>query len=237
MTTVQEATIAAYLTDEAVEKYSSVYRLFPAEKVIVRKYWRPGDRVLDLACGAGRTTLRLHEMGFSVRGIDVSEPMIRFARRRFPYLDLIVGSYLDIPEPDESFDHVLISFNGLDYAHPESNRLAAIRECHRVLRRGGTLVFSSHNLKSIHVSPWYLEPSLLLWRVRHTLDAFWERAYLREGVQTTYYAAPRYVIHQVENEGFRLLDMIGVRGIRNHVLNRYLSPSLHYVFQKTREDL
>ena len=144
-----------FTTTDAVDDYS-VYRLDPEEKYLFAKYYRPSDRILDLACGLGRTTLRLHEMGFSVRGIDTSEVFINTARKRFPYLDLRVGSYDCIEEPDSTYSHVLISFNGLDYAFPESQRITALRECARVLKSGGTLIYSSHNIKSLHLfSPCY----------------------------------------------------------------------------------
>ena len=138
--------LQAFKTSTAIDEYSA-YLLFPEEKQLVAKHYKPGDRILDLACGMGRTTLRLHELGFVVRGVDASEIFIKTAQRRFPYLDLRVGSYDRIDEPDDAFSHVLISCNGIDYAFPESQRLTALRECARVLKPGGTLIYSSHNLK------------------------------------------------------------------------------------------
>jgi ubiquinone/menaquinone biosynthesis C-methylase UbiE len=51
--------LKSFTTPEAVEDYSS-YQLDPQEKYLFAKYYRPGDRILDLACGLGRTTLRLY---------------------------------------------------------------------------------------------------------------------------------------------------------------------------------
>ena len=119
-----------FTTPEAIDEYS-FYRLFPQEKYLVEKYYKRGDGILDLSCGLGRTTLILHEMGMSVRGIDASQVFIDTAKRRFPYLDLRVGNYACIEEPDSSYSHILISLNGLDYAFPESQRETALRECAR----------------------------------------------------------------------------------------------------------
>ena len=93
--------LQAFKTSSAIDEYSA-YLLFPEEKQLVAKYYKPGDTILDLACGMGRTTLRLHEMGFSVRGVDASEVFIKTAQSRFPYLDLRVGSYDRIEEPNDS---------------------------------------------------------------------------------------------------------------------------------------
>lgn len=123
--------LKAYQTAPAVGEYSSYYFL-DEEAYLFTKYYRKGESVLDLACGTGRTTLLLHEMGMRVRGVDRSDLFIQTARRRLPYLDLCVGSYDQIEESDNSFSHVLISFNGLDLAFPETQRLSSLRECVRL---------------------------------------------------------------------------------------------------------
>jgi len=222
--------LQAYRSASAVSQYSSYY-LFEEEEYLFAKYYRQGESVLDLACGLGRTTLLLYEMGVRVRGIDRSEVFIQTARRRFPYLDLRVGSYDQIEEPDASFSHLLISFNGIDYAFPETQRVAALRECVRVLKPGGTLIFSSHNLKSLHwFSPVYsLRPII---KLRNTLKTFRERAYVLDTGMYTFYASRHFVIRQAEHCGLKLLETVSFRKIRNVRLGLYMSPYIHYAFVK-----
>jgi len=43
---------------------------------------RAGERVLDIGCGNGTTTLRLAALGCDATGIDVSRPMLEVARKR-----------------------------------------------------------------------------------------------------------------------------------------------------------
>ena len=222
--------LQAFKTPEAVDEFS-VYLLFPEEKLLFAKYYKPGDRILDLACGMGRTTLPLYEMGFSVRGIDASEVFINTAKRRLPYLDLRVGSYDRIEEPDSAFSHVLISCNGIDYAFPESQRVAALGECARVLKPGGTLIYSSHNLKSLHFfSPRYR--GRLLWKFRNSLKAFKQRAYVLEVGLHTLYTSPEFVIRQTESFDLKFLEMMWFRMIGNDRFDKYFSPYSHYVFTK-----
>jgi len=219
--------------DGALERLSN-YSLVPVERELFSKYYQPSQRVLDLACGAGRTTLRLHEMGAVVKGIDLSEWLIATARRRFPYLDLQVGDYCDLNEPKDSFDHILISFNGLDYTYPESNRGRAIQNCFQIVRRGGTFIFSSHNLKALYFSPYYLHWSDLKFKLRNTLAARGEKTYLynKSNRILVFHASPSYVIRQTEAAGFEFVEMVGFRRSRNRFFNTYCSVWNHYVFRR-----
>jgi len=222
--------LQVFKTPSAVDEYS-VYRLDPEEKYLFAKYYKPGDRILDLACGLGRTTLLLYEMGLSVRGLDASEVFINTAKRRLPYLDLRVGSYDRIEEADSAFSHVLISFNGIDYAFPESQRVAALRECARVLKPGGTLIYSSHNIKSLHFfSPRYRYR--VLWKVRNSLRAFKQRTYVLEAGLHTLYTSREFVIKQTEMVGLKFLEMVWFRMFGNGRIDSYFSPYIHYVFIK-----
>ena len=225
--------VAYYKTAAAVATFSS-YGLSEEEVYLFSKYYHAGDSVLDLACGMGRTTLLLHEMGIAVRGVDYSTLFIEIAKRRFPYLDLRIGSYEKIEENDSSFDHVLISICGIDCAFPEEQRMTAIRECARVLKPGGTLICSSHNIKSLHfLSPYYNNRARIFWKLRNTINAFKEKCYIKEGSEYLFYAAPDYTLRQIRSSGLELLEIRGF-GNRSERINRYFSPYLHFVFTKPR---
>jgi len=47
----------------------------------MRSYLKPGDRVLDLCCGAGSITVFLEEQGTQVTGIDLAPYLITLARQ------------------------------------------------------------------------------------------------------------------------------------------------------------
>jgi SAM-dependent methyltransferase len=224
------ANIASYRTAAAVAE-CSYYSLHPEEEYLFPKYYKANERILDLACGMARTTLLLHEMGIQVRGVDLSDVFINLARQRFPYLDLRIGSFDHIEEPDSSFDHVLISHNGIDCAYPESQRITTLCECARVLKPGGTLIYSSHNLKSLHwFSPYYR--NRLRWKLRNTVNAFKEKAYIQEDGEFLFYSSPDYVIRQSAQVGLSLIEMRGFARFSNERLDRYFSPYVTFVFAK-----
>jgi ubiquinone/menaquinone biosynthesis C-methylase UbiE len=223
---------AAYISEEAIEKYST-YQLYPIEKYLFSKYYKKGNSVLDLACGGGRTTVRLYELGMNVRGSDISEPLIMMAKKRFPYISFEIGSYCEINSADGEADHVLISHNGIDYAYPEADRIRALKESVRVLKKGGTLILSSHNIKSLHFSPYYfLHWKRILWKLANTFNAFKCHAYVWDLSMYTFFGSVDYVKNQVEEMGMVCVEVVGFGLSRNPLFNIFISPYVHYVFEK-----
>jgi ubiquinone/menaquinone biosynthesis C-methylase UbiE len=228
----------AYCTEEAVKVYTQ-YVLKPEEVYLFPKYFSKGTSVLDLACGAGRTTVYLHEEGYKVKGVDLSDILIKEAQKRYPNISFEKGSYTDIREAKESYDNILISFNSLDYAYPETERKKALRECVRVMKAGGYLILSSHNIKSLHGSIFYWKHRKRF-LLKNIFTAFCPKKYIYESFSHsglwTFYAAPEYVIQQIESFGFEFKEMVSFRQpfklIKNKLLNKYLSPYIHYVFRK-----
>lgn len=105
---------------------------------------RPGQRVLELACGAGRVGLQAAtrvEPGGTVLCSDFSAAMVEAVAERVARLGLenVETRLLDAQQldlPDDGFDLVLCRFGYMLMADPQ----AALRESARVLRPGGKLV-------------------------------------------------------------------------------------------------
>lgn len=100
---------------------------------------RPGERWLDVGCGAGAVSMRAARVGADVTGVDLSDVMIETARRRAAEegLDISydVGDAENLPYGAGSFD-VVSSSVGLIFA---PDHAAVARELARVVRSGGRL--------------------------------------------------------------------------------------------------
>jgi SAM-dependent methyltransferase len=103
---------------------------------------RPGDRVLDVGCGFGETTLRLAELvgpQGSALGVDVSEPFIEQARAEVEggpgNVEYMVGD-VQVASFDREFDYAF-SRMGLMFA---ANPVAMLRNIREHLSPGGRLV-------------------------------------------------------------------------------------------------
>jgi ubiquinone/menaquinone biosynthesis C-methylase UbiE len=115
---------------------------------------RGGTCALDLGCGAARNAVPLAEMGWTVTGIDLSQPMLDAAAARARTAGVAARVHLHrapmgaVPLPDASVD--LIVAHGIwNLARSGNEFRAAVREAARVARPGAALfvfTFSRHTL-------------------------------------------------------------------------------------------
>src|SRR5688572_25313586 len=99
---------------------------------------RPGQRVLDVACGTGvltRAAAGLAGPTGAVTGLDLSPRMLAVAESLSPNLTWRQGSADALPFPDETYDAVVSQFGLMFFPDPPS----ALREMMRVLVPGGRL--------------------------------------------------------------------------------------------------
>ncbi|MFT7646033.1 MAG: SAM-dependent methyltransferase [Candidatus Poriferisodalaceae bacterium] len=106
----------------------------------------PAGRSLDVGTGTGRFAQLALVRGWEVAGIDGSAHMPNVAKTKLPNADLRQGDMTNLPWADDTFDLVT---SGLAICHLEDPE-PAITEAARVLRSGGTFVFTNpHPTSSI----------------------------------------------------------------------------------------
>lgn len=131
---------------ELYERYAVRYMMGPwAPEFVEAAALRRGERVLDLACGTGLVArLAAPQVGSTgqVTGLDFNAGMLAVARSRSPAsgaaITWVEGSAVAMDLSDASFD-VILCQQGLQFF---PDRLAALREMHRVLVPGGRVLLS-----------------------------------------------------------------------------------------------
>jgi len=99
---------------------------------------RSGEQILDMAGGTGDVAFRLHRAGASVTVADINPAMLevgmgRAAKRGLTGLVWTEANAETLTFPDRFFDAYTIAFG----IRNVTDIPAALREAHRVLRRGG----------------------------------------------------------------------------------------------------
>ncbi len=108
---------------------------------------RPGQRVLDLGCNAGRFVFAAEVMGAVATGVDCAAVPLRHARalakQRGSTASFIRADYLRLPLEPASFDVVLLINNIVECSYADAARLS--EQVHRVLTPRGRLCVSMHD--------------------------------------------------------------------------------------------
>jgi ubiquinone/menaquinone biosynthesis C-methylase UbiE len=115
--------------------------LLAVEEPVVREAvaaWPAPSRVLDAACGTGRHTALLVELGHTVSGIDISLEMLAVAREKVPGARFLEGTMLPMPFDDGEFDAAL---SALALSHFK-DVAGPVAELARVVRSGGNVIIS-----------------------------------------------------------------------------------------------
>ena len=105
---------------------------------------KPGDRILDICTGTGDVAIRFaqNNQAAEIVGIDLSEEMLRIARRKAMSngfsrrIRLLRGDAFNLPFDDDYFDVVTIAFGLRNIGHHQRG----ISEMVRVLKKGGQLL-------------------------------------------------------------------------------------------------
>lgn len=93
--------------------------------------------LLDLGCGGGQDTRYLRAMGHRVVGLDRTMPLLQFAKKRAPYVPLVLADIRVLPVRAGSLDGIWAAASLMHL--PKGVAMDVLDKLHRCLRPGGVL--------------------------------------------------------------------------------------------------
>lgn len=100
-----------------------------------------GGRVVDAGCGEGYGAAILARRARRVLALDLDDPTLLHARKRYPTLGFVRGDLLRMPLDRSSVD-AIVALQVLEHL---SNTESFLRNCARALRPRGVLILSTPN--------------------------------------------------------------------------------------------
>lgn len=94
--------------------------------------------VLDLGCGPGHWTARLHSLGVDVTGVDLVPEFVAHARAAHPGPEFELGSMTELELPEHSVAGILAWYSTIHLPPPQLDQVLA--EFHRLLAPSGVVV-------------------------------------------------------------------------------------------------
>jgi len=191
--------------------------LWESEKIMIKKYFNPESRILDIGCGAGRTTIGLYKLDYHrVEGLDLSEFMIEQARRVSKEMNnditFRVGDAACMDYDDETFEAALFSFNGIMQIPERKNRIKVLKEIERILKTKGYFLFTTHDREGSKEYESFWQEEKKKWTSHledERLHEFGDRVIkMEERDIFLHFPTREEVILSLEETGFRLIEGI-----------------------------
>jgi SAM-dependent methyltransferase len=164
----------------------------------------PRGRALDAACGTGRHSRRLAELGHEVVGVDATPEMLLRARAATPGVYFVRGDLGHLPMASATVDLAVCAL-ALDHA-PDLRK--PVMELARVVRPGGRVVISDVHpvLSALGVAALFQAEDGSRAYVRNYRHVFGEYldAFAGAGLEVRRCLEPRYGLEEVGMQGIAM---------------------------------
>ena len=135
---------------------------------------RTGRRVLDIACGTGKSFLPLAERGYEITACDISPRMVNIARAKAPEVAIAVADMRALPELG-TFDLITCLDDAVNYLLTRDELEGFFAGIARNLAPDGVAVFDVNSLKLYRqdfAEDWLIDDptAFIAWTARDACD-------------------------------------------------------------------
>ncbi len=108
---VNQKIVKVHFSNSDIIKSYTTIGLWPSEENVIDRFFEFGSSILDIGCGAGRTSIALAQKRYNVTGIDfiteMIEAAINQAKSHNAKINFKVMDAISLDFPMESFQNVL----------------------------------------------------------------------------------------------------------------------------------
>ncbi|MFW6007203.1 MAG: class I SAM-dependent methyltransferase [Halanaerobiales bacterium] len=104
---------------------------------------KKGAEILDVACGHGKFAQLLYESGYKVKGIDISETLIKYLNNKYESI-VFIRSNMENINFSKEFDLILVLGNSLSLVSLGKAKIS-LENFHRSLKPGGKIFLELDN--------------------------------------------------------------------------------------------
>jgi ubiquinone/menaquinone biosynthesis C-methylase UbiE len=225
--------INTYSSPEVIRHYAEYSKKLQLPEKAIFEVLDPGlsrMKMIDIGVGGGRTTAFFAPRVKEYLGVDFAEGMINICNKKFktvfPSAKFEVGDVRNLSNYTTGyFDLVLFSFNGLDNINHQERALA-LKEIKRICAAQGYFCFSSHNIQNL---PGFFKIRYRWHPVKFLRSLIRRKRLINQNIEAikkmdtadyvniyddvydfglhTYYVRPSYQIAQLNNLGFRQVQL------------------------------
>ncbi|MCB4790973.1 MAG: bifunctional GNAT family N-acetyltransferase/class I SAM-dependent methyltransferase [Elusimicrobia bacterium] len=198
------------------------------EEKFIDKYIKSPANILVEGCGAGRESIHLAKKGFSVTGTDFQPKMVESskinAQKSGLKIDFKTMNACSLGFTDDKFDAIVIFGSTIAHIPGRQNRIKALTEAKRVLKKGGSILIS---VPSKHCNYKYTIYFIVMDNLRRVLNMFFIRT-METGDRLA-----KKVSGNVISKGKSFLHMYSV----NEMIDDIHSAGLEFVEAKSRKEI
>lgn len=107
-----------------------------------------GNNLLEIGSGTGEISNRLHNLGYAIKGIDISLEMIKISNTKYENIEFLNESMLNLKDKSK-YDAVISVFDTINYLQSLDELNIAFTNIYNSIKNNGVFIFDVLNRKMI----------------------------------------------------------------------------------------
>lgn len=201
-----------------------------------------GNNLLEIGSGTGEISNRLHNLGYAIKGIDISLEMIKISNTKYENIEFLNESMLNLKDKSK-YDAVISVFDTINYLKSLDELNIAFTNIYNSIKNNGVFIFDVLNRKMIDS----MFSEGIFADERENMSIIWKHSYNEDlkldEVETIFYVKERDDLFRRISEKYmkmifsnnQILEMakkVGFHFISKEINIEIAGPRVIYVFKR-----